>query len=71
MAKFKGKVSRSEMEGGFVTLVTDEGMTYKLEGDVGALRPGVRAEVEGAIDGDQMGIGFGSQVLKVKKYKIL
>ena len=31
----------------------------------------MRAEVEGAVDEEAMGIGFGAPVLKVKKYKIL
>ena len=71
MAKFKGKVAKSDLEGGFLTLVGDDGTTYKLEGGGKDLKAGVKVEVEGAVDGDAMGIGFGSPVLKVKKYKIL
>ncbi len=72
MAKYKGKVVRSDLEGGFWTLESDDGTTYKLEGGgADLLKGGVKAEVEGGIDGDAMGIGFGSPVLKVKKYKIL
>jgi hypothetical protein len=72
MAKYKGKVVRSDLEGGFWTLESDDGTTYKLEGGgADLLKMGVKAEVEGAVDEDAMGIGFGSPVLKVQKYKIV
>jgi hypothetical protein len=72
MAKLKGKVVRSDLEGGFWTLETEDGDTYKLEGGGGdLLKKGVHAEIEGAVEEAQMGIGFGAPVLTVKKYKIL
>jgi hypothetical protein len=72
MAKYKGKVVRSDLEGGFWTLVASDGATYTLEGGgADLLRAGTEVEIEGAVDTDAMGIGFGAQVLKVKKYKIL
>lgn len=71
MAKLKGKIGRSDLEGGFWTLEAEDGTTYKLEGgDAGLLKGGVRVEVDGAVE-QQMGIGFGAPVLTVKKYKIL
>ena len=71
MAKFKGKVVRSDLEGGFWTLVADDGETYKLEGgDATLLKGGVKAEVEGNVE-QAMGIGFGAPVLSVKKFKII
>ncbi len=71
MAKLKGKVVRSDLEGGFWTLEAEDGETYKLEGGgADLLQKGVRAEVEGALE-EAMGIGFGAPVLTVKKYKIL
>jgi hypothetical protein len=70
MAKYKGKVSRSDLEGGFWQLEADDGTTYKLEGGSG-LKAGARVEVDGAVDGGQMGIGFGAPVLKVKNVKVL
>ena len=71
MAKLKGKVVRSDLEGGFWTLQAEDGTTYKLEGGDGALlKAGVRAEVDGNVE-QAMGIGFGAPVLTVKKYKIL
>jgi hypothetical protein len=71
MAKLKGKVVRSDLEGGFWTLVAENGTTYKLEGGgADLLKAGVRAEIDGQLE-EAMGIGFGSPVLSVKKYKIL
>ena len=72
MSKFKGKVVRSDLEGGFWTLEAEDGSTYKLEGGgADLLKGGVRAEIEGAVEKESMGIGFGAPVLAVKKYKIL
>lgn len=69
--KAKGKVGRSDLEGGFFTF-TAEGEIYKLEGGGSdLLKDGVTAEVEGKVQEDAMGIGFGAPVLKVKKYKIV
>ena len=71
MAKLKGKVKRSDLEGGFWTLEAEDGSTYKLEGGgADLLKAGVRAEVDGMVE-QAMGIGFGTPVLSVKKYKIL
>jgi hypothetical protein len=72
MGKYKGKVVRSDLEGGFWTLEGDDGTTYKLEGGgADLLKKDVKAEIEGSVDGGAMGIGFGAPVLKVKKYKIV
>jgi hypothetical protein len=75
MAKVRGKVVRSDLEGGFWTLESEDGNTYKLEGAAadltGLFKAGLRAEIEGAVDEGAMGIGFGAEVFRVKKYKIL
>jgi hypothetical protein len=69
--KVKGTVGRSDLEGGYFTF-SDGKKTWKLEGGgADLLRDGVRAEVEGRERGDMMGIGFGTPVLEVAKYKIL
>lgn len=71
MAKLKGKVVRSDLEGGFWTLEAEDGTTYKLEGGgADLLKAGVRAEIDGKLE-QAMGIGFGAPVLTVKNYKIL
>jgi len=72
MAKYKGKVVKSDLEGGLWQLETDEGDVYVLDGGGADLRhAGARVEVDGAVDGGAMGIGFGTPVLKVKKYKLV
>ncbi len=72
MAKYKGKVVKSDLEGGMWQLETDEGDVYVLDGGGADLRhAGARVEVDGAVDGGAMGIGFGTPVLKVKKYKLV
>ena len=72
MAKFKGKVGRSDLEGGFWTLEGEDGVSYTLEGGgADLLKNGIRVEIEGAVDDQSMGIGFGAPTLRVKSYKIL
>jgi hypothetical protein len=72
MKTFKGKIAHEDLEGGFWTLEAEDGEVYKLEGgDKGLQQAGKRVEVEGAVDEEAMGIGFGAPVLKVKKYKLL
>ncbi len=68
MAKFKGTVGRSDLEGGFWTLETEDGEVYKLEGG-GGYKAGATVEVDGSVDEGAMGIGFGAPVLKVKSIK--
>lgn len=69
--KLKGTVGRSDLEGGYFTF-TDGKETYKLEGGGADLhKAGTRAELEGSVQKDAMGIGFGAPVFKVKSYKIL
>jgi hypothetical protein len=71
MAKFKGKVGHSDLEGGYATLESDDGKTYKLEGDAQALQRGQKVEIEGTVEEGGMGIGFGAPVLTVKKHRVL
>ena len=71
MAKLKGKVTRSDLEGGFWTLEAEDGSTYKLEGGgADLLSPACAREVDGKLE-QAMGIGFGAPVLTVKNYRIL
>ena len=65
---WKGKVGRSDLEGGYLTLTVGH-ETYKLEGKTAGLAPGQTVEIEGHVDGGAMGIGFGSPVLKVQSHK--
>jgi hypothetical protein len=68
--KIKGKVGRSDLEGGYWTF-SDGKETWKLEGGgADLMREGVAAEIDGVSEA-AMGIGFGTPVLRVKSYKIL
>ena len=72
MAKLKGKIGYSDLEGGFWTLEGDNGKSYKLEGGDKALeKKGLKVEIEGTVEEGGMGIGFGAPVLTVKKHKNL
>ena len=68
--KLRGTVGRSDLEGGYFTF-DDGNQTYKLEGGgADLLVPGVRAEIEGTVERDVMGIGFGAPVLRVRGYRV-
>ncbi len=72
MAKFKGRVVRSDLEGGAWTLVTDQGVVYQLSGGGAGLRQdGQQVEVQGRIRDDAVGIAMVGEVLQVSGYKVL
>lgn len=72
MAKYTGTVRRTDLEGGHWTLVTDQGVVYQLTGGgADLLQDGVRAEVDGRIADQQMGIAMVGDLLEVKSYRIL
>ncbi len=72
MPKFQGRVSRSDLEGGHWVLITDQGVTYQLDGGgPDLLKDGARAEVEGRLAGGKMGIAMLGDILEVKGYRVL
>lgn len=72
MAHYTGTVRRSDLEGGFWTLVTDQGVVYQLKGGgPDLLVDGRRAEVRGRIDDRAMGIAMMGEVLEVEGYRLL
>lgn len=72
MAKFRGVVNRSELEGGFWELVCDDGRTMVLAGgDSGLHKQGLRVEIDGRIDDEAMGIAMTGPTLEVKRYRVL
>ena len=72
MAKFVGRVSRSDLEGGHWVLITDHGVTYQLQGGgPDLLSDGARAEVEGRVAGGKMGIAMLGDILEVRHYRLL
>lgn len=66
MAKFRGTVRRSDLEGGHWQLEAEDGETYVLDGASGAIATdGARVEIDGAVDEEAMGIAMTGPILKV------
>jgi hypothetical protein len=72
MPKFVGKITRSDLQGGSFLLVTDGGVVYQLKGGGADLRvDGARAEIEGKIATNQVGLAMMGEVLEIKSYRLL
>jgi hypothetical protein len=70
MAKFRGKVVKNDLEGGFWELHAEDGEHYQLRGGDDGLRvQGQRVEVQGSIDEGAMTIGMTGPVLDVTSWK--
>jgi hypothetical protein len=72
MAKFRGTIRRSDLEGGHWQLEGDDGTTYVLEGAPAAVeQDGATVEIDGAVDRDAMGFAMTGPTLRVKAAKRL
>jgi hypothetical protein len=72
MAKFRGTIKHSDLEGGHFQLHADDGMEYELEGTDPLLRrDGVRVEVDGTVDRGALSFAMTGPRLKVKSVKAL
>lgn len=72
MAKYVGTIRRTDLEGGAWTLVSDQGVVYQLDGGgQDLLVDGVRAEVEGRLAPQKMGLAMVGDILEVKRYRVL
>ena len=69
--KLKGTIRRSGLEGGLWTLETDAGDRYQLVGAVDGIKDGMKAEVEGNVDRDAMGIGMVGPHFTVKAVRAM
>lgn len=72
--KVTGTVRRSDLEGGHWIFETEKGVRYQLAGAPGELTKltdGLRAELTGEVDRDQMGIGMTGPFFRVKALKTL
>jgi hypothetical protein len=69
--KVTGTVRRSDLEGGHWVVETEKGIRYQLEGEVGLLKDGLRAELTGEVEKDRMGIGMTGPHFRVKKVHAL
>ena len=75
MAKYRGTLHRSDLEGGHWQLLTDGGDSYILdraslgaEGDV-TLVDGVRVEIEGDVDRQALSFAMTGPILKTRSIK--
>jgi hypothetical protein len=72
MAKYRGTIRRSDLEGGHWQLEGDDGTTYVLEGTpAGVEQDGAKVEIDGAVDRQAMGIAMTGPTLRVKAAKKL
>jgi hypothetical protein len=72
MAKYRGRVLRTDLEGGAFTFLTDQGVTYQLAGGgPDLLVDGARAEIDGKLLSGTVGIAMVGEVLQVKSYRRL
>jgi hypothetical protein len=69
--KLKGTIRRSQMAGGLWTLEADGGDHYQLTGQLDGAKDGMRAEVEGKVDKQAMGIGMVGPHFAVSKLTAL
>ncbi len=66
MAKFTGTVSRSDLEGGFFELHTDDGTVYRLSGTF-TVAAGDRVLVHGKVETGGFGLQMTGPALAVEK----
>lgn len=69
--KVTGTLRRNDLEGGHWVFETEKGQRYQLEGDLGQLADGQRAELTGEVQKDRMTIGMTGPTLRVTKVKAL
>lgn len=65
--KLRGTIRRNDLEGGHWTIETDGGDRYQLVGELAACKDGMKAEVEGKVEKDMMGIGMTGPSFTVAK----
>jgi hypothetical protein len=69
--KLKGTIKKNALEGGHWTIETDKGDRYQLVGETAGCKDGMKAEVDGKIEKDMMGIGMTGPSFTVEKLKAL
>lgn len=72
MSKFKGTISKNDLEGGFWQLVAENGESYQLQGGDEDLRiEGQKVEIDGKVQEQTMSIGMAGSILKVGSWSKL
>ena len=70
MAKFRGTIRHSDLEGVHWQLVADDGTTYQVQGTDPALREeGAQVEIDGSVDRGALSFAMTGPILKVKSVK--
>jgi hypothetical protein len=70
MAKYRGTIRRSDLEGGHWQLEAEDGTTYVLEDAPAAVaQEGAKVELDGKVDDGAMGFQMTGPTLKVKSGK--
>ena len=69
--KLTGTIKRNDLSGGHWVIETDKGETYQLVGSIDACRDGMKAEIEGKVDKQAMGIGMTGPHFSVQKLTAL
>jgi hypothetical protein len=63
MATFTGTVRKSDLEGGFLELVTDDGDVYRISG--ASPKPGARVRVTGTVESGGFGIHMSGPSIEI------
>lgn len=69
--KVRGVIKKLGLEGGLLTLITDDGRSVELVDAPASLREGMRVEVSGDREGAEMTIGMVGDAMVVRTYKAL
>jgi hypothetical protein len=72
MAKFRGTIRHSDLEGGHFQLVADDGSVYEVESegnDPLLATDGARVEIDGSVDKDALSFTMTGPRLKVRAVK--
>ena len=70
MAKLRGTIVRSDLEGGVYQFHAEDGTVYEVDGDDPLLKKeGAKVEVDGAVDKNVMSFTMTGPRLKVKSIK--
>ena len=67
MARFTGRITRSDLEGGVLQLEADDKSVFELEGEVEEQFVGKRVTIEGSVDRNALSFAMTGPRLVVRK----
>ena len=71
METFSGTVRFMPLEGGFWQLVSDDGETYHLVGNLKGLKDGTRVSIEGQREKKRLSFAMVGPILRVEKVVLI